>query len=119
MTEGTLQEYLDSCFGTLAKFGAKSKSAVPLMVRCISEDDWAAPHRFRSAVGAMKVIRAVGPEAKEALPAIEKALQVKRFDDRIPAATVEEFKKEAQAALDAVSGKTPEPAKESKPEAAK
>jgi hypothetical protein len=134
MTEGTLQEYLDCCFATLAKFGPKSKSAVPLMNRCISEGDWTAPHRIRSAIGAFKVLRAVGPEAKEALPAIEKALQVKRFDDRIPAATVEEFKKEAQAALESVSapsspsevpeglrrtGKSQEPAKDPKPEATK
>jgi hypothetical protein len=111
ITDGTAEEYRFFVYKVLAKFGAKSKSAVPLMVRCISEGDWYAPHRIRRALGACMVLRAVGPDAKEAQPALEKAVQVQRFDDRIPAETVETFKKEAQAALSAVRG-----AKESGPE---
>lgn len=105
ITKGTKQEYRDYCFANLAKFGVKSKSAVPLMVRLISEDNWTSGHRIHNAIGAMKVLAAVGTEAKEALPAIEKALKVNRFDNRIPAETIEAFKKQAQAALAAVSGK--------------
>lgn len=104
ITEGTTEEYRFFVYKVLAKFGVKSKSAVPLMVRCINEGDWYAPHRIRRALGACMVLRAVGPEAKEALPALEKAVQVQRFDDRIPAGTVEAFKKEAQTALEAVRG---------------
>jgi HEAT repeat protein len=104
ITEGTQEEYRFFVYKVLAKFGGKSKSAVPLMVRCISEGDWHAPHRIRRALGACMVLRAVGPDAKEALPALEKAVQVQRFDDRAPAGIVEAFKKEAQAALEAVKG---------------
>jgi HEAT repeat protein len=104
ITEGTVQEYLDFCFANLAKFGAKSKPAVPLMNRLISEDGFGDAHRIRNSIGAMKVLRAVGPEAADALPALEKAVKITRFDQRIPAATVEVFKKEAAAALAAVKG---------------
>jgi hypothetical protein len=104
ITEGTIPEYREFCFAALAKFGAKSAAAAPLMIRCISEGDWYAPHHIRDAIGAMKVLRALGALAKDAVPALEKAAEVARFDQRIPQKTVEEFKKEAQAALAAVKG---------------
>jgi HEAT repeat protein len=104
MNEGTVQEYMDYCFKTLEKFGPKSVKAVPLMNRCISEDGWQEAHRIRNAVGACRVLRAVGPAAKEALPALEKVLQVTRYDGRIPKETVELLKKEAQCAIDAIKG---------------
>ncbi len=104
ITEGTTQEYRDHCFRVLAKFGAKSKSAVSLMNRLITDGNWYDGYRIRNAIGAFKVLRAVGADAREALPALEKAVQIKQFDGRIPAKTAEEFKKEAQAALDAVKG---------------
>jgi hypothetical protein len=107
ITAGTTQEYRDHCFNVLAKFGVKSKSAAPLMIRLISEAGWSSGHRIRNALGALKVLRVLGPEAKEALPALEQAVQVTRFDQRIPAATIESFKKEAAAALAAVKGTAP------------
>ena len=102
ITEGTTQEYRDYCFKVLAKFGTKSAKAAPLMNRLLTEDGWNSGHRFRNSIGAMKVLGAVGPEAKEAIPALEKAAQLTKFDERIPKERVEEFKKEAQAALVAV-----------------
>jgi hypothetical protein len=101
---GTQQEYRDFCFDILAKFGSKSKSAMPLMIRLISEGEITGSKTIRNSIGAMKVLRALGPEAKESLPALEKATQITRFDNRVPAATVAAFKAEAQAALAAVKG---------------
>jgi HEAT repeat protein len=102
LSAGTRREYLDHCFATLASFGKKSKVAVPLMIRCISEGKWTASHRIGNAVGAFRVLKAVGPDAKEALPALEAAAKVTRFDQRIPKETVEAFKSELKAALEAV-----------------
>jgi hypothetical protein len=102
LSAGTKREYMDYCFATLAKFGRKSKVAVPLMNRCLTEGNWAAGHRIHNAIGAFEVLKAIGPDAKEALPALENALKITRFDNRIPADTIEKFKKEAKAALDAV-----------------
>jgi HEAT repeat protein len=104
ITAGTIQEYRDFCFNVLAKFGAKSKEAVPLMKRCISEGNWYDKNHISNAIGAFKVMRAVGPAAKEALLALEAAVQLQQFDERIPAGIVDEFKKQAQAALAAVNG---------------
>jgi hypothetical protein len=104
ITQGTIQEYRDFCFAVLAKFGAKSKSAVPLMNRILSEGNGYDVHHIANATGACKVLRAVGPEAKEAIPALEGAVKIERFDDRIPPETVEQFKKEAKAALGAIRG---------------
>ncbi len=103
--KGTIREYMDQCFAVLVKFGTKSKVAVPLMTHCISKGQWYARHRISNAIGAFKVLRAVGPEAKEAIPALEKAVKVTRFDQRIPKGIVKDFKLEARAALAAVSGR--------------
>jgi HEAT repeat protein len=100
--EGTTEEYREFCFNVLAKFGPKSKPAIPLMIRCISDHNWHAPHRIRDAIGACKVLRAVGKEAKEAIPALENAAQFTKFDNRIPKETVERFKKEVESALTAI-----------------
>jgi len=102
LSAGTVREYKDYCFATLAKFGKKSKVAVPLMIRCISEGSWTAAHRIDNAVGAFTVLKAIGPDAKEALPALEAAAKIDRFDQRIPKETVEKFKTELKAALEAV-----------------
>lgn len=104
ITEGTTQEYRDYCFNVLAKFGTKSAKAVPLMGRLLSEEGWNSPHRIRNSIGALKVIKAVGPEAKEALPVLENVAKFTRFSDQIPKDRIEQFKKEAQAALAAVKG---------------
>jgi hypothetical protein len=55
----------------------------------------------------VRVLRAVGPAAAEAVPTLEKAVQMARFDGRIPKETVEEFQREASAALAAVKGSAP------------
>lgn len=102
LSAGTVREYKDHCFATLASFEKKSKVAVPLMIRCISEGNWTAQHRFDDAVGALKVLKAIGPDAREALPAMEAAAKIDRFDQRIPKETVEAFKTELKAALEAV-----------------
>lgn len=103
VVEGTKEEYRDFCFAVLAKFGGKSKSAVPLMIRIISEETISGD-RIRDATGALRVLRALGPEAKDALPALEKAVGITTFHSRIPAAAVEAFQAEARAALAAVKG---------------
>jgi hypothetical protein len=104
IVEGTQQEFRDFCFNVLAKFGAKSKSAIPLMIRLISEGEVTGGKSICNSIGAMKVLRVLGPEAKESLPALEKATQITRFDHRVPAATVAAFKAEARAALATVKG---------------
>jgi hypothetical protein len=96
--------YLPACLAALEKFGPKAKAAVPLIDRCLREGEWYYPHSFEWAIGGVKVLRAVGPEAKEALPTLEKAVQKAPFDGRISKEKVAEFKKEAQAALEAVKG---------------
>lgn len=106
ITQGTTQEYRDFVFNVLAKFGPKSVKAVPMMNRLISEGDWYNGYNIRNAIGALKVLRAVGPDAGEALPALEKAAAIKltRFDERLTEEVANQFMKEAQSALAAVKG---------------
>lgn len=102
--EAEAADYIPKCLATLEKFGPKAKGAVPLINRCLSEGEWYNPWSIRWAIGGFRVLGAVGTEAKETAPTIEKALQITRFDDRIPREVVEQFKKEARAALTSVKG---------------
>jgi HEAT repeat protein len=105
ITRGSKSEYVEYCFKTLARFGPKSAVAVPLMQRFISQGRWSGRRNIQYAVGALKVLAAVGPAAKAALPAVKKTFEVKGFDRRISKQTIAAFKKARQAALAALSGK--------------
>jgi HEAT repeat protein len=108
ITKGTTQEYQWFCFDALARHADKAAVAVGLMERVISEKGWNSSHRFNRALGAVKVLKAIGPKAKSAAPKIKAVLDVKRWDNRIPKDVLAEFKKTAQEALEAVTGKKPE-----------
>ncbi len=107
ITKGTKEEYQWYCFDALARHADKAEAAVGLMERQISENGWNSSHRMNRALGAVKVLKAVGPKAGSAVPKIKAALEVKRWDNRIPREVLAEFKKTAQEALDAIAGKKP------------
>jgi HEAT repeat protein len=75
--ETKAREYVPTCFATLESFGPKAKAAVPLMVRLLSENppQFGGPH---IPLLALKVLAAVGPDAREAIPEIEKLVQNSR-----------------------------------------
>jgi hypothetical protein len=88
--------YMEKAFGALERIGPKSAPAVPYLVRLISAPGW--EKRKPYALGSLRVLRAIGPAAKDAGPAIEKCL----------ASSDADIKKAAQEALAAVRGAAPE-----------
>jgi len=83
---------LEKGFGALERIGPKAAPAVPYLVRQISAPGW--DKRKTCALGALRALRAIGPAAKESLPAIEKC----------QASSDADVKKAAEEALSAVRG---------------
>jgi hypothetical protein len=104
ITKGTKGEYQWYCFDALARHADKSATAIGLMERQLSEKGWNSRHRINRVLGAVKVLKAIGPKAKSAAPKIKAALEVKRWDHRIPREILADFKKTAKEALEAVTG---------------
>jgi hypothetical protein len=104
--KGSAAEYQWYCFDALARHANESTMAIALMERQISEKGWNDRRRIQRAVGAVKVLKAIGPKAKSAVPKIKAVLEVKRWDHRIPRETVKELRKTAHEALQAINGKT-------------
>jgi hypothetical protein len=75
--EPKAKDYLPTCFAVLEKFGPKASPAVPLMKRLLKEQprEYGGPH---IPVLALKVLGAIGPDAKDAIPEIEKLLSVSK-----------------------------------------
>jgi hypothetical protein len=99
-------------YEALEKFGAKSAPAVPLLARFLKE------HRLHPhcTVAAIRVLKAVGPEAREAVPVLQTYHEIKQYrswDQNFRATTAEELQQMRQLsreAVEAITGKKPDAA---------
>jgi len=94
MGGGTITENMMAGFDVLEKWGEKSAPAVDYMMHLISHKNWT--RRLDYARGALRVLGAIGPKAKKAVPTIEK---------NCLGSSDEEVKKAAEAALAKIKGK--------------
>lgn len=80
------RDYAPTCFATLEKFGPKAKEAVPMMVRHLTEQpsQFPGPH---IPLLAARVLGAIGPDAKDAIPDLEKLVKTTRDSKVKEAAT--------------------------------
>ncbi len=90
--EPRARDYVPTCFAVLEKFGPKAEPAVPVMIRFLTEQpsEYGGPHIPLLAV---RVLGAIGPAAKEAIPHIEKLIQTTK-DPKV--------KEAAQKALESI-----------------
>ncbi|MFC1672293.1 HEAT repeat domain-containing protein [Planctomycetota bacterium] len=69
MSREAVREYMEKSFEALSRFGPKSAPAISYMVSMISAKGWERNKAY--ALGALKVLGAIGPAAKEAIKPIE------------------------------------------------
>ena len=69
MHGGLITENMMAGFSVLEKWGEKSAPAVDYMMHLISHEKWT--RRMDYAQGALRVLGAIGPKAKKALPHIK------------------------------------------------
>jgi hypothetical protein len=94
MGGGTITANMMAGFDVLEKWGEKSAPSVDYMMHLISHKKWT--RRMDYAKGAVRVLGAIGPKAKKAVPTIEK---------NCLGSSDEELKKAAEAALAKIKGK--------------
>jgi hypothetical protein len=94
MSAELIQANMEKGFGALERFGPKSSPAVPYLARLVSAQgkEWKKPY----VLGSLKVLRAVGPQALDAAPAIVQSCL---------ASPDGEIKLAAEQALGAIRGK--------------
>jgi hypothetical protein len=93
-----------TAWDALIKFGPKAAPAVPLLSRFIREQGrW---HLMNAEVfiQILRAVASVGPGAKEALPDLQAAAQVKEFPRQWDAARIPDVQKAIAGAIAAVSG---------------